>query len=976
MSLGKRTRIFLLIKIGVIYILICLSSINAAENSKVNPFVREFGSFNEKHEGRPTIIVTRPTEHGNVNDIEMSDSEIENSIFISKDILKKMDDIKNGKPTDNLSISSASTFSYGFDSNEDNEDKDLQGEKNLDGKKSLDEKQEDGTKDDKAEKGEQDLNKNDEEKIKPGGILSGINIDDDIGDRHGSETRINEGSGTGISDLDLDISNKKFMGKSPFECSMEQVDEETNKTSDETEQIEDRDEKKEKKKIKLGCLPDFSKFMRKKPDKKGTPVKGKSDSKTDKRIKKNKLEDKSLKLEGDIEGKAGENKKGDEKRREEIIIEEGESKKRSKEIKHRKEGKKVVKKDTEDKKELYSVPSDLDEGTDQGDEESGAEASAELSESFSGTKKGEKKMPRLESKKEVFLTVDEPHVLNLKNKCYIKFSDDKPKISGIANKLVQEYDSSDDEVKEYSVFDKVKNKILKKKKEEERKKKRNKGFPARVNSLIQKSMEEKEEHSDLKKGKRKPRFELKSESGEEESSGMKTYRSSSTNLHPELNYSFSSIPESSSVAHSRSDRHLSLISGTSLFSGLEKSLSSGSTSRKEMRSKSREKTEYSTHGYKPEKHTQSRSSSKSTLDPAKEIQELRDKLFLSGLLEKKIKDGQLGEEGTPAFPIQNSMEAILLKDELKKLKNAKDDYIRYAYSSSQKESNQKKEMEEKFRSHITEKEALQLELEQLSKELNKLSKEISKRQKNEDFKTSLRTRDQATSPILELNRDNDSEMSGEMDGEEVSKRDWDGKNEKSEEGEQTVSGVEESLLLDDDAEIFGMESNALQTGRVVLDPENENYGRYYEEEEASKKGEDTGLIPVIERYDDMRGVEPVVLEKLVDDSYLDLEEGLLPVEGVVPRIDDLQAFEEEGRSLLPPLEESQAIQFEEAYLARHPELINTDNIHGVKDKEIKKAFEKRSSKDVVIDHKKNKAKKEFEFVNFNMNKNEIERLKR
>ncbi|KAH8738559.1 signal peptide containing protein, partial [Cryptosporidium ryanae] len=367
-------------------------------------------------------------------------------------------------------------------------------------------------------------------------------------------------------------------------------------------------------------------------------------------------------------------------------------------------------------------------------------------------------------------------------------------------------------------------------------------------------------------------------------------------------------------------------------------------------------------------------------EAAKEIQSLRDKVILSRLLEKETESSQMGEGEKSAFPIQNSMEAIMLKDELKRLKNAIGSHRRDAYLLSQ-ESKQNEEMEAKLKSQVTEKEALQLELEQLSKEINKLSNEVSKVKNKDNYKNS-------GSPIPELVVYEDSEGTERSD-KGTTKRDWVGggtdrsdenegeESETSKGSEKTNGEVEESLLLDEDAVVIGVEGNTLQTGRVVLDPENENYGRYYEEEDDNNK-EGTGLIPVIEKYDDMMGVEPVVLEKFVDDSYHDSEEGLMPIEGVIPKIENLQAFEEEGRSLLPPSDESQAIQFEEAYLARHPELINTDNVYHVKDEEIKRAFEggKKKKRGDAIDKKREKGEHIFEFVDFNMNRSEIERLKR
>lgn len=297
-------------------------------------------------------------------------------------------------------------------------------------------------------------------------------------------------------------------------------------------------------------------------------------------------------------------------------------------------------------------------------------------------------------------------------------------------------------------------------------------------------------------------------------------------------------------------------------------------------------------------------------------------------------------------PLQNSLEALTYNDELKEMKYARDDYFRNKFLQDLAEKT-KKEENDKLYSQIAEKEALLQELEKISNELDK---------KKNQFIVKERSLIDEESTLKDENlEENESEKQDSL------KKKPGGKDESTEtdikEEEETIY-PEESLKLDEDAIIMGAERKETNKGIVVLDPENLNYEVYFDD--TTDQDED-GLIPIKEYYNE-EGLMPIQQTDKLSES-----EGLAPIGGS-SKLKELQAFEEQDRSLLPPPEESK-IPFEEIYLTKHPELLNTDAINTVsREKAIKKAFGDKLRKGGAL------RKREFE--NFNLSNEAIDRLKR
>ncbi|KAH8583533.1 signal peptide containing [Cryptosporidium sp. chipmunk genotype I] len=295
--------------------------------------------------------------------------------------------------------------------------------------------------------------------------------------------------------------------------------------------------------------------------------------------------------------------------------------------------------------------------------------------------------------------------------------------------------------------------------------------------------------------------------------------------------------------------------------------------------------------------------------------------------------------------IQNPLEVLTYKDELKQLKYARDDYFRNKFLRGLAEE-AKKEESDKLSSQIAEKEALLQELEKISNELDKKRTQINaleERPIDEGVTSEDQNSGDDSLKTFEPEKENRRDASTEMNGKEK---------------EESIY-PEGSLKLDEDAVILGAERKETNKGIVVLDPENANYEIYFDNK-ADKDEE--GLIPSMEYYNEEEGLMPIQQSDKLSDN-----EGLAPVGGFT-KLQELQAFEENDRSLLPPPEESN-IPFEEIYLTKHPELLNTDTVSNLnREKAIKKAFEHKPAKGGVL------RKREFE--NFDLSNDAIERLKR
>ncbi|OII75278.1 uncharacterized protein cubi_03757 [Cryptosporidium ubiquitum] len=306
-------------------------------------------------------------------------------------------------------------------------------------------------------------------------------------------------------------------------------------------------------------------------------------------------------------------------------------------------------------------------------------------------------------------------------------------------------------------------------------------------------------------------------------------------------------------------------------------------------------------------------------------------------------------------PIQNPLEALTYNDELKQLKYARDDYFRNKFLQGLSEET-KKEESDKLLSQIAEKEALLKELEKISNELDKKRNQFTAKEESpaneESISDDQKLEKQDKSVEANIKDEDGDEGDGEIEAEAEGKVTAEDRDEKDE-----PIYPEQSLKLDEDAIIMGAEKKENNKGIVVLDPENANYEVYYDDK--ADQDED-GLAPIKEYNEE--GLMPIQQTNKLSES-----EGLIPVGGF-SKLKELQAFEDPDRSLLPVPEESQ-IPFEEVYLTKHPELLNTDTVGTLnKEKAIKKAFGEKSRKGGIL------RKREFE--NFNLSNDAIDRLKR
>ncbi|TRY49686.1 putative Secreted Protein [Cryptosporidium tyzzeri] len=301
--------------------------------------------------------------------------------------------------------------------------------------------------------------------------------------------------------------------------------------------------------------------------------------------------------------------------------------------------------------------------------------------------------------------------------------------------------------------------------------------------------------------------------------------------------------------------------------------------------------------------------------------------------------------GNQLVPIQNPLEVITYNDELRELKYARDDFFRNKFLQGLAEE-AKREESDKLSSQIAEKEALLQELEKISLELDKKMSQLN----------------EGEEPINEGSKSEDQEIGTDEPENSVEPEKTDKKNASTEMDTMKYEEPiypEGSLKLDESAVILGAERKESNKGIVVLDPENANYEIYFDNK---TEQEEDGLVPSMEYYNEEEGLMPIQQSNKLADS-----EGLAPVGGF-SKIQELQAFEENDRSLLLPPEESN-IPFEEIYLTKHPELLNTDTVGNMsREKAIKKAFGKKETKGGVL------RKREFE--NFDLSNDAIERLKK
>ncbi|KAF7455973.1 mature-parasite-infected erythrocyte surface antigen [Cryptosporidium felis] len=327
----------------------------------------------------------------------------------------------------------------------------------------------------------------------------------------------------------------------------------------------------------------------------------------------------------------------------------------------------------------------------------------------------------------------------------------------------------------------------------------------------------------------------------------------------------------------------------------------------------------------------------------KSLNEMRNQLVRDH--ERKI-DPEL--KTTKIEPIQSAKEVIMYNDELRELKNARDDYFKDKFMAElYEEKNEDKKND--LSTQLSQKEALLQELESISKELDEKIKRSKSTQKKMENKAAYDSNGTQTS--IEFENSESSELKKKDQTTETSN---DPEDMVREYGESYPEG---SLVLDEDVVIMGAERDNENKGIVVLDPENADYEMYFENTEQ----EDDGLAPVKE-YNNEEGLKPIATTGASSE-----EEGLAPVGGF-SKLKELQAFEDKDRSLLPPPEES-GLPFEEIHLARHPELLNTDAAGTIsKRKAIKKSFLKKEEPKGIF--------KKRSFEEFNLSKEGIERLKR
>lgn len=309
-------------------------------------------------------------------------------------------------------------------------------------------------------------------------------------------------------------------------------------------------------------------------------------------------------------------------------------------------------------------------------------------------------------------------------------------------------------------------------------------------------------------------------------------------------------------------------------------------------------------------------------------------------------EGSLAEYRDRYENVQNPLEVVTYGDELKQLKDARDDYFR---TKVLRDLAQEAQEGDRLSSQIEQKEALLRELEAISDELDrKRDRLVSEAgaSGNQDAGGGLETREAAVGGDVPPE---EASAGGDIPGEASRSADY----------------PEGSLGLDEDAVVMGAERREDNQGIVVLDPESADYQVYFDHS-AGQEGEE-GLAPVRERYSEEEGLAPVRRSDGQAES-----EGLAPVGGH-SGLEELRAFEDAERSLLPPPEES-GVPFEEAYLTRHPELLNTDAVgRGVRKEEaIKRAF---GSGDRPGPEAGGTLRRR-EFESFDLSNEAIERLKR
>ncbi|KAJ1606958.1 signal peptide containing protein [Cryptosporidium canis] len=472
------------------------------------------------------------------------------------------------------------------------------------------------------------------------------------------------------------------------------------------------------------------------------------------------------------------------------------------------------------------------------------------------------------------------------NRVYEKFILGKGLDKVIQKKLIDTYDSGDERV-EGSVLEKIKDKITRKLKEAERKKEKSDGVPARMIT----------------------RKDISKFSGPKKTEDLveKSIELSSSIEYPEIAGSGSEMSDISGLETNKD----------SITGSIDREISN---ELQDIKGNIRD----SINKYRDLE-----------IDNSIESEERYPQSF-------KIQDESNLE------PIQNPLEVMTYNDELKELKNAREDYFRNKFLKDLAEET-KQEENVLFASQIAQKEALLRELEKISDELeNKKSRLIS-----EGYKKTDNRKDAEVQFVA-------SEQEKQDYSEDVSQKDVSvGSDHGDDENElNEYSYLEGSLKLDEDAVIMGAERKEANQGIVILDPENANYDIYY----GNLAEQDDGLVPIREINNEEEGLVPIQQTDKLSES-----EGLAPVGGF-KNINELQAFEDQDRSMLPPPEESR-LPYEEIYLTKHPELVNTDAVSNVKrENAIRKILKGKEEKGGVL------RKREFE--NFSMSADAVERLKR
>lgn len=475
---------------------------------------------------------------------------------------------------------------------------------------------------------------------------------------------------------------------------------------------------------------------------------------------------------------------------------------------------------------------------------------------------------------------------------YEEFIKEKGLDMVLQKKLINTY-NSDDELVEKSAFDRIRNKIKRHRKEARREKERQKGVPSRVIT----------------------RKDIAEFAGKKEASNLQREES----------------PEFSPLA----DEREAIISKPGKLSGVTRPSSP--------------KEELAAEGVEDRESTKKSIESYRSLEMRKLEERQKEKEEEEGgrvVTEESERSESPQVECRGKYEkIQNPLEVLTYRDEMKQLKQARDDYFRNKFLKDLAEEAQRNESDQ-LSSQIEQKEALLRELEAISRELDEKKSKLA--------------------PEASGSRSRDQGVGGEQEEADASRT------EASVSGtrDATVGTPEEarefsypegSLRLDEDAVIMGAERKETnQGGIVVLDPESADYQTYFD---ASDDRDEEGLSPIKEYYNEEEGLMPVQ-----NSDRLAETEGLAPVGGF-PNLKELLAFEDQDRSLLPPPEESE-IPFEEIYLTRHPELLNTDAVGTVNRKHaIKKAFGDKTAGQSGVWKKR-------EFEDFHLTDEAIERLKR